>query len=297
MAMVHVDEGRLPDSRALLYDKTIDLLLSRWEETKREDEVPRLRQLLRQAGRTDSDLKAALAGVAYDVHTQAGSAAGDEEVADIGEAFLCQALSRLNKREMGWGQALLAVIKERAGLLIERAPGQFAFPHRTFQEYLAGMHLAAQPESKFKAEALYWAGQGVGWWPMVLFAVEYLVYVNPQLYKPLQLVSELCPRDKEPQTTADWQAVWLAGDALQSLGLARAEDSEWGRDLTDRVRDRLAAMLVGGCLPPLERAAAGRVLSQLGDPRPGVGTILRSGQKLPDIVWGGRSPGRDIHHW
>ena len=287
MAMVHVEEGRLPDSRALLYNKTVDLLLLRWEETKGEDEISRLRQLLQEANRTDVDLKARLAEVAFHVHTQAGTATDGERVSDIGEAYLCQELSRLHKKELGWGQKLLEVLKTRAGLLIERSPGQFAFPHRTFQEYLAGVYLASQPD--FADQALSWARQDVGWWPLVLFAVEHLVYVNERPLDPLPLISKLCP-EAVVETTGGWQQVWLAGEALLSLGQERAGDSEWGQQLLGRVRQRLAVLLDGGHLVPRERAEAGMVLARLGDPRPGVGTILHDGQKLPDIVWSAEIP-------
>ncbi|HRQ36508.1 MAG TPA: SUMF1/EgtB/PvdO family nonheme iron enzyme [Chloroflexota bacterium] len=287
MAMVHVEDGRLPDSRALLYNKTVDLLLSRWEETKGENEAPRLRQLLQEAGRTDVDLKARLAEVAFQVHTQAGTSTDEEQVSDIGEAYLCQELGRLHKKDLGWGQELLAVIKTRAGLLIERSPGQFAFPHRTFQEYLAGVFLSAQPD--FAARALAWARQDVGWWPMVLFAVEHLVYVNERPLDPLPFISKLCPEQVD-ETAAGWRQAWLAGEALVSLGIARAGDSEWGQTLLERVQQRLVQLIEGEQLPPRERAAAGRALAQLGDPRPGVGVVVRDGVQLPDIAWGGEVP-------
>ncbi|MCA9993295.1 MAG: SUMF1/EgtB/PvdO family nonheme iron enzyme, partial [Anaerolineales bacterium] len=39
-----------------------------------------------------------------------------------------------------------------------------------------------------------------------------------------------------------------------------------------------------------DRARLGQLLAKEGDPRPGVGTIIQNGQKLPDIVWGGEVP-------
>jgi hypothetical protein len=208
MAMVHVDDGYLPDSRALLYDKAVDLLLLHWEESKVADEISQLRQMLKEANRTEGDLKLRLAEVAFHVHTRAGTTTDGEQVADVDEVYLCQELSRLHKKDLGWGQQLLAVIKARAGLLVERSPGQFAFPHRTFQEYLAGAYLATQPE--FARLALEWAQRDVGWWPMLLFAVEHLVHVSPRPRDPLFFIGELCPAQMVATTTADWRQVWLA---------------------------------------------------------------------------------------
>lgn len=282
MAMVHVHEGRLPDHRALLYERTIELLLWRWEETKADDELPTLRQLLQQANRSEVDLKRRLGELAYTVHLQAGTVSDEEQMADIGELLLCDDLSRLNKKELGWGQTLLQVIKTRAGLLVERTPGQFTFPHRTFQEYLAGTHLALRND--MPEQALLLARQDVGWWPLILFAVEYLVYVAGDFYKSLKLISQLCPPG-ELETTAEWQLVRLAGAALLSLGQERIEDNEWGVQLARRVKQRLTQIVAQGLLAARERAEAGQTLALLGDDRPGVGVIQRNGVTLPDIAW------------
>ncbi len=287
MAMVHVHEGRLPDYRALLYERTIDLLLWRWEETKADQDLPTLRQLLQQANRADIDLKRRLGELAYTVHLQAGTGSDEERMADIAEASLCAELSKLNKKDLGWGQALLQVIKSRAGLLVERTPGQFTFPHRTFQEYLAGTHLALLSDMPEQAMAL--AQQDVGWWPLVLFAVEYLVYVGGDFYKPLKLISHLCP-PKEPATVAEWLLVRLAGETLLSLGQERFEEVEWGVQLAGRVRQRLTQIVTQGLLTVRERAEAGKTLALLGDTRPGVGTVMHEGVKIPDVAWGGLVP-------
>jgi formylglycine-generating enzyme required for sulfatase activity len=67
------------------------------------------------------------------------------------------------------------------------------------------------------------------------------------------------------------------------MGLNRVQDSALGRDLAERVRGRLAGLLQLGRLSPVERAAAGRALAKLGDPRPGVG--VDPGTGLPDVLW------------
>ncbi len=304
MALVHTHRGRLPDARALLYEDTVDLLLLRWEESKRGDTdsitdgkaAPPadgfgLRHLLAQTGRNELDLKRVLWQLAFDAHAQAGGAqagqrewnAGDqtEEAppADIGELQLEKALAGLHpEKSRDWAGQLIEAMKIRAGLLLERAPESYSFRHRTFQEYLAGAHLASLADFAQQAAAL--GADGAYWREVILLAVGRLVYLSGDLAKPLALVDELYPRHM-PRSQVAWQPVWLAGAVLEEIGPKRATDSKQGQDLLARTQQRLAALVDKGALTPIERAAAGATLGRLGDPRRGVG--VKNG--LPDIEW------------
>ncbi len=265
MALVHTHKGRLPEARALLYEETVDILLSHWEEIKTDgkQETPRLRALLQEAGRTDLDLKRALWNVAYQAHKDGG--AGDDQVADIGELLLEKTLAKLHPTgNRDWAWQLIQTMKLRAGLLLERKPEVFSFPHRTFQEYLAGAYLSSQ--SGFARQARELITEGAVWREAILLAVGRLVYLSGDIDKPIALVGELCP-DREPTDEVGWRGVWIAGEILVEMGLNRVNESSLGQELAVRVRNRLAALLQGGKLTPVERAAAGRALAKLGDPR------------------------------
>ncbi len=285
MAMVHTHKGRLPEARALLYEEIIDFLLWRWEEKKiaSEDRSPELRRLLLNAGRSEVDLKKILWELAFEVHAK-GSAAEDENaLADIDELRLEKALASLNNNDRNWAQQIIETMKLRAGLLLERAPGIFTFPHRTFQEYLAGAHLSCQ--ANFAPKAAELVQQGALWREVILLAVGRLVYLAGDTDKPLALVGELCPPHCYEDTELCWRKAWLAGDALLEIELTRVKDTRLGRDLLKCVTERLAQLVGDGKLQPVERAAAGRTLAKLGDPRPGLGVLVREKIELPDILW------------
>jgi formylglycine-generating enzyme required for sulfatase activity len=265
MALVHTHKGRLPNARALLYEDTVDVLLWRWEQIKvgGEEAAPRLRRLLLEAGRTDVDLKRTLWRLAFEAHQEGG--AGDEVLADVGELRLEKALAELHpKGSRDWAHQVIKVMKLRAGLLLERAPEVYTFPHRTFQEYLAGAHLSAQAD--FAKQAVELVEEGAFWREVVLLAVGRLVYLGGDTDKPLALVGELCPRPAMDDEVA-WRKAWMAGEVLVEMGLNRVQDSALGQDLAGRVRHRLAGLVGKGRLGPVERAAAGRALAKLGDSR------------------------------
>ena len=267
MTLVHTYRGHLPDARALLYEETIDILLSRWDTFKQASTVtvPTVRHLLAEAERTEVDLKRVLWRLAYVTHGQIGNRGNADALADISELDLQNAFASLHPTQSrDWAYALLQAIQLRAGLLIERLPGVYTFPHRTFQEYLAGAHLAAQGDFAQLATAL--AQTGPFWRQVILLAVGRLVYLSGDLDKPLALVGELAPQRPPPNDPA-WHQCWLAGAVLLEIRLHRVAERALGRDLLDRVQNQLVALLRVGALKVQERVATGDVLARLGDPR------------------------------
>ncbi len=272
MALVNTHKTALPEGRAQLYEEVVEMLLWRWEAVKLEqNEGVTLRQLLEQVGRTDQELQRALAQVALTVHAQIGAEDDTEKVADVSRQQLYDALAPFSA-DHGWAQQMVAVMQARAGLLVERLPHLFTFPHRTFQEYLAGVALAnshdkeGQPDFPQRAVAVAHLPQ---WRTVILLAVGYLIYVKPEPYRVLALLAELCPTQPR-QSETGWRQVWLAGEVVLEMKAQRMQDTEQGRTLLPRIRQRLTELISTGQLPPRERAEAGDVLAELGDPRRGI---------------------------
>lgn len=271
MALVHAYKGRLPEVRALLYEECTDLLLWRWEEVKVQAQPQRaagLRALLVEAGLQDVDLKRALWALAFEAHASESDhdAESDEATADIPETDLLRALRELHPGgSWDWTAAVVRQIQERAGLLIEREPEIYTFPHRTFQEYLAACHLSVQAE--FPGQAARLSDEAAFWREAVLLAVGRQVHVSGNVAQPLALVAELCPGTCGAGDTG-WRRAWLAGEVLHEAGENRVRQyGALGRELLDRVQDRLAVLVEGGHLSARERAEVGDLLGRLGDPR------------------------------
>lgn len=226
-------------------------------------------QLLSAAVLGDIDVKQKLWELAFTVHEQGQSGADSANATtDISEADLLESLRHLHPEgSWDWAADMVEIMKRRAGLLIESRPKVYRFPHRTFQEHLAACHLSTRPN--FTEAALALAQTGAYWREVLLLAVGRLVH-NGSIEPPLVLIGELCPAvntDIAPDDTATWRNIWLAGECLVEVGLTRASRHRTGKELTERVRRQLTALLTGERLSPRERAAAGSVLSTIGDER------------------------------
>ncbi len=259
MALLHSSWGRLPEDRVQLYSEIVELLLARWEQSRLGHEALTLARL------SPRDLRFALEEVAYTAH---GQQLAGEGTADVAEPLLRQVLQ--GYLEGDWNQAgdVIRYIRERAGLLLERKPGVYAFPHRTLQEYLAGCHLSVQTDFPIRAADLLQRDE-TRWREPFLLAVGKTARAENRVDLALGAVDNLCPREylEAPVDEREWHCAWLAGEALLEVGVDKLRQRDAWETRLERVAGWLERLLEAGALAPVERAAAGRVLGLLGDPR------------------------------
>lgn len=285
MASLHAWRGgSLPERREELYADTVDLLLDWWERPKvvrdAEGQVTVQQPSLAEWLQVDrARVRRLLDGLAYQAHAAQPDVVGS---ADVPEGDLLSGLMRLSQNpEVRNNPALLVnYLSQRAGLLLPRGVGVYAFPHRTLQEYLAACYLTDH-EYPDKVAGLARADPN-RWREVALLAGAKAARGTASAV--WSLVDALCYSDLHPQEEQAEPDAWgalLAGQALvESASLEQV--SERNRVKVERVQAHLVRVLEAGQLPAVERAAAGRALANLGDPRPGVG--LRP-DGLPDIVW------------
>jgi formylglycine-generating enzyme required for sulfatase activity/energy-coupling factor transporter ATP-binding protein EcfA2 len=289
MATLHSSWGQLPEDRAGLYEETVKLLLGRWQrarEVKSPDGElvvePGISQTL---GAGEERIRAALEALAFAVHDrQRTSPERDEGPADIAEGEVLVAFKPLLGSLAP--DVLLSYLKDRAGLLVARREEVYAFPHRSFQEYLAACHLANGPDFAERLRGL--ACGDPAWWREV-FLLGVGKAGQGGLGNAVAVVTALLPEAPEEVAQpgeSHWRAAVLAGQALVELRLAeKAAGQPHYAALLKRARRWLVQLVEGEKLSIRERAEAGDVLGQLEDPRPGVGVIVAGTARRPDIVW------------
>ena len=263
MALLHTFRGQLPEDRVELYHWTVDLLLRRWEGRVGDEEG--VLEALDLPGLKMSDLEAGLYEVAFRAHQGQGAAEG---TADVAEGDLRDWLAPYLGGSWDRAGRFVDYIRERAGLLVRHKPAAYTFPHRTFQEYLAACYLAGQPD--FPTEAAGLAREDADRWRVVYVLAAGHAARTHRLGGALSAVNALCPEPcvrEEPVENDEWRAAVLAGEALLEIGLVGVQREAAGQAVLKRTQGWLVALLQAGALDPRERAEAGNVLAQLGDPR------------------------------
>ena len=265
MAWVHTDSDELPDKRAKLYSKALELLLWRWEVQKQRST---LTELAAEIPNGQAEIVRQLQRVAYTAHA-AIKTDDKNALADVDEADLRRGLAQLKKDPItrlgdeNWARDVVDAIRTRSGLLARRDENKLTFPHRTFQEFLAGLHML---EKGFVEQALAKTANLNLWREPILMASGYTVYVqdNRDLEKPNALALRLCTTPCEDEDLR-WKRVWLAGQVLCEVKAEDVKEKYPGTFV--QVQELLLQLVREGHLTPTERGRAGGTLSQIGDPR------------------------------
>jgi len=274
MAIVHNHQGHLPEQTAKLYQDCVEMLMLKW----RPEDARHLREVLRLS--SEADLYRILWHIAFYAHETQGHQSG---AADLRKADLLELVAEDHLQgDFGQAEQFCHYVEERAGLLIGRggADGRrrvYAFPHRTFQEFLAGCYIA--DDMRYLELFAEKARAGANWREVLRLATGHMLF--NKLDRNAPIMAAQCLLADEPVTEPDWRAVWLAGEMLLLVGLSTLHTHPIGKTVLAQARQRLAALVSEGHLEPVERAECGRTLGLLGDPRPGV--LAPNG--VPEFAW------------
>ncbi len=270
MAVVHTYRGMLPRERARLYDDCVNLLLWDWQRSKQIEPGQWQLGILEELDTREERLVNALCEVAYNAHQAQGAQTDPSHIPQ--REILCTLQNYLDG-DWGKAQKFCEYVETRAGLLVGKGSDKqqgamYAFPHRGFQEFLAGRFLVAGWDFARRAADLA-AGSDI-WHEVLKLSVGHLVYNSQEITRTLDAINLLCKKAM-PVTDNEWRSIWLAAEMLNIVGRGAAEqDKHIGHEVVPRVIEQLARLVQSGKLTPVERAQAADALGTLGDPRPGV---------------------------
>lgn len=272
IAIIHQRDTQLPRERVVLYHRAVEVLLRRWHQSKVGEagltSDPRLALVLTN----DRKLREIVEVLAYRLHAEQQEG-GAESGLPRGDALvLLEQDDYLGHVDPA--NAFLNYIDHSSGLLMGQGgaldkPGTYNFPHRTFQEYLAGCYLMGQRNRDELLEQHARAGTGDAWRSVVLFEAEELLYNRRHQNSLLDLAYDLC-RTAAPTTVWEQRLALWSGLMAGLVGRNNIVRDVGRRSGLDYLEQRLLPSLVrllGSDLTAAERADAGNILAALGDPR------------------------------
>ena len=286
----------LNNSRPKVYGEIVDLLLQRWQENLKET-LPALRPELQSGmqllAKSPDALLKALQKAAYETYEMLEN----KEAAGGGLEFPASVvLGNLSVPCEGGEKErhVLDFLQERSTLLMAGSqPDKLQFAHKSIHEYLAARYLLndADWEEKITQHLL----QNHSWWREVfLFMTK--DEADGRYGKAVAFLSDVLLGGYQANNLGQQHLLLLAAKAALEMDLAHQHDKRSHENLYYFLQTELVAVLRSQELSIVERAEAGRLLGELGDPRKGIGIKRQNNapiyrqrgnyrHTLPDIDW------------
>lgn len=258
IALVHQQRFRLPQQRAELYRECLLVLLEQWEQRRADGARAGLAAEL--GVRDDIDRLALIQPVAYALQERGREEASHREVCAWLLPRFLELAENNGERAKRLITRFLSFLEGRSGLLIARdIKERYAFPHKTFQEYLvalevvSGAHLLEEVQRRRHEPT---------WREVILLAAGHLVASS--LARQAQAIGWAL-LDADPEgSDGFYRSAMLAGEIVEELGGVLGRE---GQALKEQVVSALVALVQGGRLKAKERVEAAFLLGRLGDPR------------------------------
>lgn len=258
--------GDLPEERQALYASTVQLLLDWWESRKinldeRGDASIQHISLSAWLKVDRTQVRKFLEELAFRVHSEDADLAG---TADITDQMLASGLLRLGEHANINPNDLLDYLRRRAGLLVPRGVGIYAFPHRAIQEYLAACYLTDHKYPYLVAEL---ARQDPSRWREVAMLTGAKAGSGTS-FAVWALAEQLCFQEPESGKTTE-QDEWGALLAAQLLGESANLDNLSQPDIKKKnlICRWLISLIRRGEFSSVELVRAAENLALLGDLR------------------------------
>ena len=299
IAYLHANRHELPERKADLYERLLELLVNEWEKARfKTEDADTARELMQHSLAEfleigQDAIRLVLERLAFEAHAQQD--AQQKETADISAKDLTHQLfcasqrnaQRENGKESELGQ-LYEYLRDRVGILYQRggsdADAIYTFPHRSFQEYLAAAYFRREEDNLFtfferRTPASQDKLQEYDTWQEL---AAHLGSTDPDRWREVLILLGGIKSIKEPGP------VWDLLEALNDLPDATQQLQAWGlrfaaeiladslhienlnrkqKKIFKPIQQVLPDMLATAQLPLVERAAIGRYLGKIGDPR------------------------------
>ncbi len=291
IAYLHANRHELPERRADLYERLLELLIDEWEKArfKAEDAAKAIaceQHSLAEYLQTGQDsIRLVLERLAFAAHAQQDQASA-QETADIAAGQLVTELLREGKAGLDLKPLRLCeYLRDRVGILYQRGgtnemDAVYTFPHRSFQEYLAAAYLRRDEKALYDRHGDYEEWHEVAahlgktdpdrWREVVILAGGIKAQKEPgQVWS---LLDSLYPADNDDTPQQSGWGLRLAAE-IMAENVRHTELTKKQERIFQRIRHALPEVLPSPLLKAVERAAIGRYLAIIGDPRPEIMTV------------------------